>query len=424
MPLTLVHRSIKMHRAQQAFRKSNALYRGFVGGRGAGKSWVGAYDLIRRVQPGCTYLVVSPTYVLMEDTTLPTFTAIARDLGVYRSIKATPRPNVRLAKGVTIRFRSAEDPDKLRGPNLSGVWLDEASLMEEEAYQIAIACLREGGQQGWLSATFTPKGLTHWTYNVFGQQPPRPNTEVIHAKTRDNPFNPIGFHDTIAQQYSGLRAAQELDGRFVAIEGAEWPAEFFPDSIWFDEWPDNLAWRAMALDPSKGQHDKTKKGKLPDDSAIVSLGVTPDAVLWVDADMDNARPVEAGPGEPSIVDSAIQRYQEFRPAGVLVECNGFQELVATALRRVARERRIEIMVYAITSSVSKESRIRNLTVYLAQRRLRVRNTKGGRRLVQQMRDFPMGEHDDGPDALHMATKLVDYLISGKSGNTGVAVLRT
>jgi hypothetical protein len=30
-----------------------------VGGRGAGKTWVGAYDLIRRSRPGCTYLIAS-----------------------------------------------------------------------------------------------------------------------------------------------------------------------------------------------------------------------------------------------------------------------------------------------------------------------------------------------------------------------------
>ncbi|MFX4846510.1 phage terminase large subunit, partial [Acinetobacter baumannii] len=88
-------------------------------------------------------------------------------------------------------FRSAEDPDKLRGPNLSGSWLDEASLMEREAFDICIASLREAGEQGWLSATFTPRGLTHWTYDLFGRGG-RPDVELFTSRTRDNPFAPVG----------------------------------------------------------------------------------------------------------------------------------------------------------------------------------------------------------------------------------------
>jgi hypothetical protein len=104
-----------------------------------------------------------PTGVKLADETFPTFKAIAQELGTWdpAGVKMTPYLPVRLGTGATVRFRTAEDPDKMRGPNLSGVWLDEASLMDEEAFKIAIACLREDGEQGWLSATFTPKGLGH-----------------------------------------------------------------------------------------------------------------------------------------------------------------------------------------------------------------------------------------------------------------------
>ncbi len=57
--------------------------------------------------------------------------------------------------------------------------MDEASLSKQEAYDILIGRLREGGEQGWLSATFTPKGKTHWTYKKFGTG--QPDTELIHA---------------------------------------------------------------------------------------------------------------------------------------------------------------------------------------------------------------------------------------------------
>ncbi len=47
-----------------------------------------------------------------------------------------------------VLFRSAENPENLRGSNLSGVWFDEASLMKPEALDVVLACLREKGADG------------------------------------------------------------------------------------------------------------------------------------------------------------------------------------------------------------------------------------------------------------------------------------
>lgn len=245
MPETItLRRQRRIHQAQAKFIQSNALFRGFVGGRGAGKTWVGAYDILRRARKGRTYLIASPTGVLLHDTTFPTFKALAQELGVWGPstieelpeivitptgealVKMTPYPTVTLTTGATVRFRTAEDPEKLRGPNLSGVWLDEASIMEEDAFKIAIACLRESGQQGWLSATFTPKGRAHWTYKTFGTG--KPDTEIFHAHTQDNPFNPPNFAATLAGKYTAHERRQELGGLFTDEGGelfrpSEWP---------------------------------------------------------------------------------------------------------------------------------------------------------------------------------------------------------
>src|SRR5262249_10249508 len=149
-------------------------------------------------------------------------------------------------------------------PNLSGVWLDEASLMPEEAYTISIAALREAGEQGWLGATFTPKGPLHWTCEVFAGR--RPDVVIFHARTSANPFNPPGFEATLARQCSPMFARQELGGEFVEMAGAEWPAAWFPESMWFSDWPTGgITLRVIALDPSKG------RGEGGDDCAFVLL---------------------------------------------------------------------------------------------------------------------------------------------------------
>jgi phage terminase large subunit-like protein len=62
--------------------------------------------------------------------------------------------------------------------------------------------------------------------------------------------------------------------------------------------------------------------------------------------------------------------------------------------------------------VPKVVRIRRLTPLLSQGRLRFKaGSKGAKLLVEQLRDFPCGEHDDGPDALEVAWRLSCELLS-------------
>ena len=407
--MTSIRKVVKLHAAQAAFRHSKALWRGFIGGRGSGKTWVGALDLICRARPGRTYLACGPTYAMLSDSSLRSFLTLARDLDLLDPgrIKKGAPPEITLATGAEILFRSADDPERLRGPNYSGAWLDEASQMSQDAFDVIIASLRQAGEQGWLSATMTPRGLSHWTYEKWGQNPPAPDTAIFHARTRDNPFLPVDFQHKIALQYTGPRALQELDGRFTNIEGAEWPAEYF-DGILFDAWPPDLTHRVLALDPSKGKADRSG-----DYSAFVLLGLDREWVLWADADLDNSRPVESPRGGKSLVEDGLHLARAWQPDAFVVETNGFQELVAAALLRVAAERAQHLPLYGTCSTSPKIGRIRVLGTYLAQGRLRIRNTPGGRLLTQQMRDFPLADHDDGPDSLQLGIRMMELLLSGR-----------
>ncbi len=218
---------IKLHRSQSKFLQSKALYRGFAGGVGSGKSWAGAYDLIRRAKADRLYMIVAPTYSMLSDATFRSFLTLAETMGIVDpgEVKRSAPPSIRLRTGAEILFRSADDPDKLRGPNLSGIWMDEASLMAADAFTIGIGRLREAGEQGWLTATFTPKGRKHWTYSTFATG--KPNTAIFFARTRDNPFLPAGFDNTLREQYTSQLADQELEGKFVEIGGSLFHREWF-----------------------------------------------------------------------------------------------------------------------------------------------------------------------------------------------------
>lgn len=402
--------TVELHREQARFCRSPSLFRGFVGGRGSGKSWVGGYDLLLRAMLlSGVYVATSPTYPKLNDEVIPTVRSIAERLGIWRSRKfrASPRPSLVLPSGSVIRFRSTDEPDSLRGPNLSGFWMDEASLSDRQAYLIAIACLREKGRMGWLSATFTPKGRSHWTCDVFATG--RPDTELFRAHTRENPFLPPNFADVISRQYGGdesLLSRQELGGEFVQLEGAEWPAEYFGDDLWFVEWPRQLTVRVLALDPSKGQN-----ARVNDYAAFVFLGVDPQGTLWCEADLLRGR------GTDFLARTAVDHCRAWGPDLFGVEVNFNQQVFCEMIESEARKQGLPIPLVGIDNQAPKVVRIRRLGPYLAQRKIRFADTPGTRLLVQQLAEFPEGAHDDGPDSLEMALRILLELLGRRGGGT-------
>lgn len=224
---------------QAEFLASEAFIRGFVGGRGAGKSFIGGYDILRRAKRDRLYLVGAPTYPMLRDASFRSFVAVAERLGRLKRKKSgselyaciyTDEPHLTPRFGeAEVIFRSTSDPDKFRGPNLSGVWMDECSVALHEAFNTAAACLREGGEMGFFSLTFTPRGRSHWTYKMFFDEEgkPKPNTFLARSTTDNNPFLPKEFRDIIAAQYTLEMQRQELGGEFVDAVGLLFRREWF-----------------------------------------------------------------------------------------------------------------------------------------------------------------------------------------------------
>lgn len=218
--MVTVNKTISVYPKQRQFLESKALWRAFVGGVGSGKSYVGSLDMIRRAKPSRLYLVTAPTYPMLSDASFRSFVEVAELLGVVRpsDIKSSPPPSIKLRTGAEVLFRSTDNPEMLRGPNLSGVWMDEASLSKQEAFDILIGRLRQAGEMGWLSTTFTPKGKLHWTYKKFGAGDP--DTELIQARSDENPFLPEHFVANVRKQYTAQQIRQELGGQFVDAGGS------------------------------------------------------------------------------------------------------------------------------------------------------------------------------------------------------------
>jgi predicted phage terminase large subunit-like protein len=206
-----------------------------------------------------------------------------------------------------------------------------------------------------------------------------------------------------------LAFEREKQGSPVDPELCEWPDGYFGEHIWFHEWPNDLAVRVIALDPSKG--NDAHRG---DYSAYVLLGMDYSGVIYVEADMAR-RPT------PQMVADGALLCQRFRPDAFGVEANQFQELLCHEFAMAFGQTGVAyIAPSAIHNHVSKLVRIRRLGPHLSLHRLRFLSKSASTRLlVDQLRDFPSAAHDDGPDALEMAVRLANEILHSRNTNDGL-----
>lgn len=216
------------------------------------------------------------------------------------------------------------------------------------------------------------------------------------------------LYDLMTKRASDGYAAFESEKQNSPVDPGtcEWPEEYlnFP-GMWFDEWPalESLSIRTIAFDPSKGRADR-----LGDYSAVVLFGRDRNGAEYVEADLTRGQPVD------TVCHELAKRIHAFRPHGVAVEANQFQELLLIPLEQAAKAQGLDLLpTYPYTQTDPKVVRIRGLTPFLSQRRFRFKTRSPGTMLlVQQMRDWPSGSHDDGPDALALAREHARDLHNG------------
>jgi predicted phage terminase large subunit-like protein len=394
-------RTVRLHPAQRDFLHSTALFRAFCGGIGSGKSWAGAYDLARRARDGRLYLVAAPTYAMLSDATFRMFLQVAGDdLGIVDpgDVKRSAPPSIRLRTGAEVLFRSADDPDRLRGPNLSGVWLDEASLMPVDAFTVAIGRLREGGEQGWLTATFTPKGRMHWTYETFATG--RPDTALFACRTSDNPFLPANFEATVRAQYTSALAAQELEGQFIDQGGTLFRRHWFPA---VDRAPPLVA-TVRAWDLASTPTDE-KAARDPDYTAGVLMGKAADRTLYI-LDVRRIR------GSPQQVQDLVLHTARADGRGVQIAME--QEPGSSGKAVIDHYLRL-LQGFAFggrRSTGSKADRAAPLAAQAEGGAVRLVRGAWIKDLLDELELFPFGSHDDQVDAASLALTRLAWVGTG------------
>ncbi len=178
----------------------------------------------------------------------------------------------------------------------------------------------------------------------------------------------------------------------------EWPTEYFYGILaQDDEWPERFSFSATALDPSKGKNAKTG-----DYSAIVNVGYA-NGFLWVDCDLDRR-------ATPKMMADLVAFNERVRPTVTGIEGVAFQELLAPdyiqAQNEMGTYRDDPVL---LDNTVNKQLRIGRLGLWLRLHMIKIKRNLGGLLLLEQLKGFPNAKHDDGPDALEMAIRLLMQL---------------
>jgi predicted phage terminase large subunit-like protein len=267
--------------------------------------------------------------------------------------------------------------------------------------------------QGRLLRQMLDKTADQWTVLAFPAIKVEP---ALHPNPHDTrkPGEPLWPEFKSLEE---LRKIEAQDRRMFAalyqlnpaeVGGTEWAPEYFGQDIWCQEadggpeclssWPPQFEVSGIGVDPSKGAKDRQG-----DYCAIVFLGRR-NGMFYVDANLEprNSR---------DVVRAVRQFADSHRPDAIGFESDQFQELLSQQMQADAPDmlQRWKILEMP-TGGKPKQVRIRKLSPYITDRRLRFRVTPGCRLLVDQLMDFPAADHDDGPDALEQAFRVLYYLL--------------
>ncbi|ATQ42126.1 DNA-packaging protein [Caulobacter mirabilis] len=197
-----------------------------LGGRGSGKTWLGAGWLVEQAArfDGGRLALVGPSLHDVREVMIEGPSGLrAQSPEGFRPRYEKTRRRVVWDNGAQAQVFSAEDVDSLRGPQFCAAWADEFCAWPRPSETLAM--LRFGLRLGTaprLVVTTTPKPIRALrTLRAEAGVA----TSVLPTATNAQNLAPA-FLETLRGLYGGTRlAAQELDGVIVDGEGALWRAE-------------------------------------------------------------------------------------------------------------------------------------------------------------------------------------------------------
>jgi predicted phage terminase large subunit-like protein len=290
-----------------------------LAGRGFGKTRSGAEWVRAQVESGAALRIalVAPTardarLVMVEGES--GLLAIAPD--TMRPVFEPSKRQLTWPNGAIATLFSADEPDRLRGPQFDAAWCDElAAWRYPQAWDMLMMALRLGTNPR-VVVTTTPKPV-----KLVRALLASPDCAVTRGGTRDNAGNLApGFLAAILKQYEGTRLGrQELDAELLEdMPGALWSRDAI-ERARIDEAP-VLRRVVVAIDPA------ASAGEDADETGIVVAALGQDSHGYVLEDL-------SGRYSPhDWASHALEAYRAHRADRIVAEVNNGGAMVEATLR--------------------------------------------------------------------------------------------
>lgn len=234
-------------------------------GRGAGKTESGSRLTHQVTKKVGRIILVAPTGPDLRETMVEGVsgllaTAKPGEKPIWEpSKKKLTWPNGAVAQGF-----SAEEPDRLRGPQSGFIWMDEPAHYDfvDEVWDNALFGMRLGNPSH-VCCTTTPKP-TKWMKDLMKD----PRTIISRASTYANLDNlDPAYRELVIEKYEGTRIGrQELHGELLEdVEGALWQSDYIHH---VDQAPETLDIVVVAVDPAGTANARS------DETGIVVVGLS------------------------------------------------------------------------------------------------------------------------------------------------------
>lgn len=183
----------------------------------------------------------------------------------------------------------------------------------------------------------------------------------------------------------------------------EWEESYFADIFYDLPRSGEYIQRVMSIDTSKGASETS------DWQAFALPQLDNQGHFWVEAN-------QCRKDDSALFEHAMELIKVWRPAVTVVETNGSGYVLFEKLSKVRMDGQY-LNVLGRQHGYkhdNKYQRIKTrLTPQLARGTIHVARTPGGRRLVEELKVYPHGDHDDSPDALEQGMELLEYLMLPK-----------
>lgn len=209
-----------LHPGQAEAWRSTAAVTAFLGGWGAGKTWLGARRFLANVllnPPGVDSLIAAPFWSTIETTTLREFLAATPKRLITGRNKREHWVEV---VGRRVYYGSADRPETLDGPTVGAFWLDEARYVRRRGWEVVYSRLRSKKAthiRGFI--TSTPGG--EWLKEEFDGGKPEELRFAVHASTRENAAHlRDGYIEGLESTLTKRAARVFIGGQFGLLSGA------------------------------------------------------------------------------------------------------------------------------------------------------------------------------------------------------------